>query len=74
MFGLCFRVLGSIASIIPEKKNVHHSIILALDSHDAVEVEASIFAADKFSENSKLVFVLHVIKFLVTCCFFVYFF
>ncbi|KAK7104838.1 integrator complex subunit 7-like [Littorina saxatilis] len=50
---ITIRTLGSIASIIPEKKNVHHSIILALDSHDAVEVEASIFAADKFSENSK---------------------
>lgn len=60
MFLMCFRTLGSIASIIPEKKNVHHSIILALDSHDAVEVEASIFAADKFSENSKLVLVQYV--------------
>ncbi|XP_076441558.1 integrator complex subunit 7-like isoform X2 [Babylonia areolata] len=47
------RTLGSIASVIPERKNIHHSIILALDSHDAVEVEAAIFAADKFSENSK---------------------
>ncbi|KAK7492311.1 hypothetical protein BaRGS_00016408 [Batillaria attramentaria] len=50
---ITLRTLGSIASIIPEKKTVHHSIILALDSHDAVEVEASIFAADKFSEKSK---------------------
>lgn len=50
---ITLRTLGSIASIIPEKKNVHHSIILGLDSHDAVEVEASIFAADRFSEKSK---------------------
>lgn len=46
-------MMGSIASIVPEKTLIHHSIILALDSHDAVEVEASIFAADKFSEKSK---------------------
>ncbi|KAH9499613.1 Integrator complex subunit 7 [Bulinus truncatus] len=47
------RTLGSVASIISEKKNVHHSIILCLDSHNTVEVEAAIFAAEKFSEKSK---------------------
>ena len=52
-----FRTLGSIACIIPERKNVHHIIIHALDSHDDVEVEAAIFAAEKFSEKSK--YVLH---------------
>ncbi|KAL8606531.1 hypothetical protein ACOMHN_015571 [Nucella lapillus] len=50
---LTIRTLGCFANVIPEKKNVHHSIIRALDSHDAVEVEAAIFAADKFSEKSK---------------------
>ncbi|XP_025105728.1 integrator complex subunit 7-like [Pomacea canaliculata] len=50
---ITLRMMGSIASIVPEKTLIHHSIILALDSHDAVEVEASIFAADKFSEKSK---------------------
>uniref|UniRef100_A0A2C9JPR4 Integrator complex subunit 7 n=1 Tax=Biomphalaria glabrata TaxID=6526 RepID=A0A2C9JPR4_BIOGL len=47
------RTLGSVASIISEKKNVHHSIILCLDSHNPVEVEAAIFAAERFSEKSK---------------------
>uniref|UniRef100_A0A672LPW5 Integrator complex subunit 7 n=1 Tax=Sinocyclocheilus grahami TaxID=75366 RepID=A0A672LPW5_SINGR len=39
------RMLGSLASIIPERKNAHHSIRQSLDSHDNVEVEAAIFAA-----------------------------
>ncbi|XP_059168675.1 integrator complex subunit 7-like [Physella acuta] len=51
---ITLRTLGSVASIISEKKNVHHSIILCLDSHNAVEVEAAIFAAEKFSEKSKM--------------------
>uniref|UniRef100_A0A803TFS5 Integrator complex subunit 7 n=1 Tax=Anolis carolinensis TaxID=28377 RepID=A0A803TFS5_ANOCA len=50
-----FRVgmLGSMASIIPERKNAHHSIRQSLDSHDNVEVEAAIFAAANFSAQSK---------------------
>ncbi|CAL1526762.1 unnamed protein product [Lymnaea stagnalis] len=51
---ITLRTLGSVASIISEKKTVHHSIILCLDSHNAVEVEAAIFAAEKFSEKSKM--------------------
>lgn len=48
-----FRMLGSMASIIPERKNAHHSIRQSLDSHDNVEVEAAIFAAANFSAQSK---------------------
>uniref|UniRef100_A0ABI7W757 Integrator complex subunit 7 n=3 Tax=Felidae TaxID=9681 RepID=A0ABI7W757_FELCA len=50
-----FRVgmLGSLASIIPERKNAHHSIRQSLDSHDNVEVEAAVFAAANFSAQSK---------------------
>ena len=48
-----FRTLGSVARIISERKNVHHSIINSLDSHDAVEVEAAIYAALHFTEQSK---------------------
>ncbi|KAJ8309500.1 hypothetical protein KUTeg_014374 [Tegillarca granosa] len=40
---LTLRTLGSIASIIPERKNVHHTIVSGLDSHDAVEVDAAAF-------------------------------
>ncbi len=47
------RMLGSLASIIPERKNAHHSIRQSLDSHDNVEVEAAIFAAASFSSHSK---------------------
>lgn len=47
------RMLGSMASIIPERKNAHHSIRQSLDSHDNVEVEAAIFAAANFSAQSK---------------------
>ncbi|CAG5118380.1 unnamed protein product [Candidula unifasciata] len=50
---ITLRTLGSVASIISEKQNVHHSVILCLDSHNAVEVEAAIFAAEKFCEKSK---------------------
>lgn len=47
------RMLGSMASVIPERKNAHHSIRQSLDSHDNVEVEAAIFAAANFSAQSK---------------------
>uniref|UniRef100_A0A671VIJ4 Integrator complex subunit 7 n=1 Tax=Sparus aurata TaxID=8175 RepID=A0A671VIJ4_SPAAU len=46
---ITLRMLGSLASIIPERKNAHHSIRQSLDSHDNVEVEAAIFAAATFS-------------------------
>ncbi|KAM9111155.1 integrator complex subunit 7 isoform 3-T3 [Megaptera novaeangliae] len=46
-------MLGSLASIIPERKNAHHSIRQSLDSHDNVEVEAAVFAAANFSAQSK---------------------
>nr|XP_011437947.2 integrator complex subunit 7 [Crassostrea gigas] len=51
---LTIRTLGSIASIISERKNAHHSVVNGLDSHDAVEVDAAIYAADKFSGKSKV--------------------
>ncbi|KAJ7341105.1 hypothetical protein JRQ81_004842 [Phrynocephalus forsythii] len=50
---ITLRMLGSMASIIPERKNAHHSIRQSLDSHDNVEVEAAIFAAANFSGQSK---------------------
>lgn len=53
VFSLLIRMLGSLASIIPERKNAHHSIRQSLDSHDNVEVEAAIFAAASFSAQSK---------------------
>ena len=48
-----FRTLGSAACIISERKNVHHSIITSLDSHDIVELEAAIYAASLFAAKSK---------------------
>uniref|UniRef100_T1J6J8 Integrator complex subunit 7 n=1 Tax=Strigamia maritima TaxID=126957 RepID=T1J6J8_STRMM len=50
---LTLRTLGSIAVIIPEWKNVHHSIRVSLDSHDKVELEAAIFSVGKFAAQSK---------------------
>uniref|UniRef100_A0A8C5MNT2 Integrator complex subunit 7 n=1 Tax=Leptobrachium leishanense TaxID=445787 RepID=A0A8C5MNT2_9ANUR len=50
---ITLRLLGSMASIIPDRKNAHHSIRQSLDSHDNVEVEAAIFAAAHFSAQSK---------------------
>ncbi|KAL5009066.1 hypothetical protein ScPMuIL_014647 [Solemya velum] len=51
---ITLRTLGSIANIIPEKKNVHHSIVTSLDSRDAIEVEAAIYAAERFSAKSRI--------------------
>ena len=42
---LTLRTLGLIASIVPEKKQIHHTIRNALDSHESVELAAAIFAA-----------------------------
>ncbi len=50
---ITLRVLGSIAGIIAEKKDVHHSIHNGLDSHDRVELESAIYAASCFSAQSR---------------------
>ncbi|KAK3926066.1 Integrator complex subunit 7 [Frankliniella fusca] len=50
---LTLRTLGSVAGIIPERQHVHHSIRRSLDSHDSVEVEAAIYAANQFASQSK---------------------
>lgn len=50
---ITLRMLGSLATIIPERKNAHHSVHQSLDSHDNVEVEAAIFASACFSAQSK---------------------
>lgn len=50
---LTLRTLGSVASIIPEKEQVHHAIRRSLDSNDTVEVEAAIHASTLFAAQSK---------------------
>ncbi|XP_075725547.1 integrator complex subunit 7 [Rhipicephalus microplus] len=50
---LTLRTLGSIAAIVAERKDLHHSIRSSLESHDAVEQEAAIFAAARFAAQSK---------------------
>ena len=52
---LQFSVLGSCACVMVEQKNVHHSIITALDSHDDVELKAAVCAASNFAAQSKYV-------------------
>jgi len=47
--------------IIAERKNVHHSIINSLDSHDSVELEAAICAASLFAAKSKYVGRIHTL-------------
>ncbi|XP_001602468.2 integrator complex subunit 7 [Nasonia vitripennis] len=51
---LTLRTLGSVARIIAERKQVHHSIRRSLDCHDLVQVEAAIYAAQMFAAQSKL--------------------
>ncbi|XP_065340647.1 integrator complex subunit 7 [Cloeon dipterum] len=50
---LTLHVLGSVASIIPEREQVHHSIRNSLESHDTVEVLAAVYAASKFAAHSR---------------------
>ncbi|GFY39151.1 integrator complex subunit 7 [Trichonephila inaurata madagascariensis] len=50
---LTLRTLGNIASVISERKSIHHSIRNSLDSHDAVEMKAAICATGKFAAQSK---------------------
>lgn len=50
---LTLRTLGNIASVVAEKKNIHHSVRNSLDSHDAVEMKAAIYATGKFAAQSK---------------------
>lgn len=50
---LTLRTLGSISAVVAERKLIHHSIRNSLDSHDAVEMKAAIYAAGKFSAQSK---------------------
>ena len=49
---LTLRTLGAVAAIIPERKQVHHSIRQALDSQDSVELRAAIYAAARFAARS----------------------
>jgi hypothetical protein len=50
---LTLQALAEISSIISEKHNVQHSIRLALESHDEIEVEQAIHAAHKFCSVSR---------------------
>ena len=50
---LTLRTLGSLSTLIPERKHVHHSIRVSLDSSDSVEVSAAIYAATCFAKRSK---------------------
>ncbi|KFM66129.1 Integrator complex subunit 7, partial [Stegodyphus mimosarum] len=49
---LTLRTLGNIASVVAEKKSIHHSIRNSLDSHDAVEMKSAIYATGKFAAQS----------------------
>ncbi|OWF54349.1 integrator complex subunit 7-like isoform X2 [Mizuhopecten yessoensis] len=49
---LTVRTLGSMASVIPERKTVHHTIVTGLDSNDRLEVDAAVFAAKRFAAQS----------------------
>uniref|UniRef100_F6RSZ1 Uncharacterized protein n=1 Tax=Ciona intestinalis TaxID=7719 RepID=F6RSZ1_CIOIN len=49
---ITLRMLGSVACIIKDKKNAHHSIQQGLDSHDRVEQDAAIYATIQFASHS----------------------
>ncbi|CAG0888007.1 unnamed protein product [Cyprideis torosa] len=50
---LTLRVLGSLASVIHERKQVHHCVRVGLDSHDKVELEAAIMACKQLARYSR---------------------
>jgi integrator complex subunit 7 len=43
----CSYWSGALARILSEKKQVHHKVRSSLDSQDAVELEAAIYAAER---------------------------
>ncbi|KAN0041388.1 hypothetical protein ACTFIV_003927 [Dictyostelium citrinum] len=51
---LSLRVLGSVPHLIADKLYIHHSIRTCMQSHDQVELEATIFIMDKLCEISPL--------------------
>jgi len=50
---LTLRTFGSLASILCDKKQIHHKVRTGLDSNDTVELEAAIFSAERFAARSK---------------------
>lgn len=50
--GITLRALGIISCIVPERKNIQHTIRNSLDSLDEVEVMAAIEAASAFAKRS----------------------
>ncbi|XP_022647055.1 integrator complex subunit 7-like isoform X2 [Varroa destructor] len=49
---LTLRTLGSIACVVKDRSNVHHSIRSSLESNDTVELEAAIYACSRLSAVS----------------------
>jgi len=50
---LTLRTFGSLAGILCNKKQVHQKVRTSLDSNDTVELEAAIYAAERFAAGSK---------------------
>jgi len=48
------RTLGAVASIVPEKEQIHHNIRSSLDSRETVELSAAIYAAGKIADEINL--------------------
>ena len=51
---ITLRVLGSIACVASQRKNIHHAIRNSLDSTDEIEVQAAIEAAALFAKQSSV--------------------
>lgn len=51
---ITLRVLGSIACVASQRKNIHHAIRNSLDSSDEIEVQAAIEAAALFAKKSSV--------------------
>lgn len=51
---LTFRILSSFSELIPNRKDIHHIILSAMDSTDPAELHSGIFAAKKFARCSAI--------------------
>lgn len=50
---LTLHTLGWISVVVGENRQVHHLIREALDAKDSAELQAAIFAAEKYAAKSK---------------------
>ena len=62
---ITLRVFGVMSKVLSDKLFIHHGIRKCFNSHNKQELEATIFAIDRFCENS-LVFATSILELIST--------